>query len=162
MVSDWVQIFWKELKNVFKKTILIQPHQDNYCVVWAPYASYNNKANIEAQEGPLHAFSKCAWGLSQDSYWNRLKVFNLQYIQRRVERYRCLYIWKMLNGIVPDCGLSKLSNTRNTRNSVNLVPISLDGHSKAFKSKQRDSLLHAGVKLYNALPLAVRNLIIQQ
>ena len=64
----------------------------------------------------------------------------------------------MLNGIVPDCGLKKQNIVRSTRSNCNIVPIALDGYSEAFNSKQRDSLLHAGVILYNALPIAIRNI----
>ena len=92
------------------------------------------------------------------NYWCRLQKFKLLSIQRRVEHYRCLYIWKMLNGIVPDCGLNRLVTERSTRSNINIVPITLDGYCESFKSKQRDSLLHSGVILYNSLPASIRNI----
>ena len=64
----------------------------------------------------------------------------------------------MINGIVPDCGLSKLDSTRSTRKGCDIVPILLDEYCESFKSKQRDSLLHTGVELLNALLLSVRKI----
>ena len=64
----------------------------------------------------------------------------------------------MLNGKVPDCGLKKQESIRSTRSNHYIIPITLDGYSEGFKSKQRDSLLHAGVILYNALPVCIRNI----
>ena len=126
--------------------------------MWAPYPSYGNKGSLQAQEGPLRAFTKRAQGMNDENYWCRLQKFKLLSIQRRFERYRCLYIWKILNGKVPDCGLLKLSTVRSTRSNVNIVPITLDGYFESFKSKQRDSLLHSGVILYNSLPVLIRNI----
>ena len=64
----------------------------------------------------------------------------------------------MLNGIVPDCGLNRLVTERSTRSNINIVPITLDGYCESFKSKQRDSLLHSGVILYNSLSVSIRNI----
>ena len=47
---------------------------------------------------------------------------------------------------------------RSTRSNVNIVLITLDGYCESFKSKQRDSLLHSGVILYNSLPVSIRNI----
>ena len=98
--AGWVLRTFKDRSIEYMRRMwrsLIQPHQDYCCVVWSPYSSYGNKGNIQAQEGPLRAFTKRAWGISEENYWNRLKKFKLSSIQRRVERKRCIYIWKMLN-----------------------------------------------------------------
>ena len=39
------------------------------------------------------------------TYEDRLKAFKVTSIQRRFERYKILYIYKILNGTVPNCGL---------------------------------------------------------
>ena len=41
---------------------------------------------------------------------------------------------------------------------VTLTPLSLDGFSASMKSKQRDSLAHGGVVLYNVLPSSIRSI----
>ena len=138
---------------------IIQPHQDYCSVLWAPYGqSHGQKGDLLEQEGPLRAFTKCAYGLRHIPYWEWLSQFKLFSIERRNQRYRCLYIWKIINGKVPDCGLLKLNQNRNTRSGVNYVPITLDGYSESFKSKQRDSLLHSGVNIYNSLPTSIRKI----
>ena len=79
-------------------------------------------------------------------------------IQRRVQRYRCIYIWKIINHMIPDIGIFKLAQTRNTRTGVTFVPLPLDGFSQAFKTKQRNTLLHNGVLIYNSLPTSIRSI----
>ena len=37
-------------------------------------------------------------------YWSRLKHLQMYSQQRRAERYRIIYTWKVLEGIVPTCG----------------------------------------------------------
>ena len=127
---------------------LILPHQDYCSVLWAPVS---NKTDILAQEGPQRAYTKQAWGLRNTHYWDRLKIFKLYSMQRRVERFKMIYIWKMLNGFVPDIGLV-LNTNQNTRSANILVPKNVTGKSEAVKTKLRDSLLYNGVRIYNCLP----------
>ena len=49
--------------------------------------------------------------MATKNYWERLKVFKLYSIQRRNERYKILYIWKSLNGLVPTLGLEWHQNS---------------------------------------------------
>jgi hypothetical protein len=37
-------------------------------------------------------------------YWSRLHHLQLLSQQRRLERYRIIYVWKILEGLVPNCG----------------------------------------------------------
>ena len=58
-----------------------------------------------AAERPLKSLTKMAWGTRGLNYWERLTKFRLYSNERRMERYKCLYIWKSLNGMVPSLGL---------------------------------------------------------
>ena len=64
----------------------------------------------------------------------------------------------MLNGIVPDCGILKLNQNRNTRKLDTLTPAPLDATSQSMKTKQKASLSHAGVILFNSLPTSIRRI----
>ena len=153
--SGWVFRTFKDRNVDFLRRIwrsVIQPHQDYCCPLWAPYYT---KGDLLNQEGPLRAFTKRAWGLREVMYWDRLKKFKLMSMQRRVQRYRCIYIWKIINHMIPDIGIFKLAQTRNTRTGVTFVPLPLDGFSLAFKTKQRNTLLHNGVLIYNSLPTSI-------
>ena len=49
------------------------------------------------------------------SYWERLKIIKMNSQQRRLERYRFIYTWKVIEGLLPDPGpdLQKMENGAN-------------------------------------------------
>ena len=61
-------------------------------------------------ESQLRSYTKKAYDTAHLNYWKRLSVFRLSSIQRRVQRYKIFHIWKMRNGLVPDCGLVPVLN----------------------------------------------------
>ena len=63
----------------------------------------------------------------------------------------------MFHGFVPDIGLIRISPNIITRSEASLQPIPLDGSTAALKTKQKDSLLHNGVNLFNSIPAYIRN-----
>ena len=82
---------------------LVQCHLDYGSILWAPVSK---KTALKYMEGPLRAFTRRGIDMKTKNYWDRLKAFKLYSIQRRNERYKVLYIWKSLNGLVPSLGLS--------------------------------------------------------
>ena len=83
-------------------------------------------------------------------------------LQRRRERYRIIYIWKILEGLVPnislggDGGIKKLHTVRNGRTCK--VP-TLHRTATARVQKLREGSLHYhGSQLFNALPKEIRDL----
>ena len=90
---------------------LVQPHMDYASILVTPVGL---KGLIMAQEGPLRKMTKMAWKCRESNYWERLREFKLYSNQRRMERYKVIYIWKSLNGLVPSLGLewAEDSNTR--------------------------------------------------
>lgn len=48
-------------------------------------------------------------------YWSRLKHLKMYSQQRRTERYRSIYTWKVLEGIVPNCGIQHHEHIRRRR-----------------------------------------------
>ena len=63
----------------------------------------------------------------------------------------------MINGLVPDIGLKYPDNSI-TRNRDTLLPITLTATTEAIKTKLRDSLLYNGVRIFNSIPLTIRNI----
>ena len=43
--------------------------------------------------------------LRGENYWQKLKSLKMISLQRRQERYRIIYIWKILEGQAPNCGI---------------------------------------------------------
>ena len=97
-----IQQFWKAwhfLKQIFKS--LVQPHIDYCSQLWMPLEG----VNMDKIEKVLRDFSKRVPGLRDLGYWERLKTMGMNSEQRRLERYKIIYVWKVMEGIVPNCGL---------------------------------------------------------
>ena len=90
---EFLRILWRSL---------CQPHLDYCSVLWSPTEI---KGDIISMEKPLRNFTKKAKGCFGLSYWERLEKFKLSSNYRRVQRYKIIYVWKSMKGIVPDIGL---------------------------------------------------------
>ena len=74
--------------------------------------------------------------------------------ERRMEGYRILYAWKILEGISPNCGLESVISERRGREIK--VP-TLKGKGKIHSLREASFQVH-GAKLFNSLPKTIRNL----
>ncbi|MEL7079382.1 MAG: reverse transcriptase family protein [Cyanobacteria bacterium J06582_2] len=79
---------------------LIRPIIDYCSPLWSPNPT--NYGNIDRLEGILRSYSKHVDGLNDKTYCERLKAMKLHSIQRRHERYKILYIYKIKEGLVPN------------------------------------------------------------
>ena len=79
---------------------LIRPIIDYCSPLWSPKPT--DYRAIDRLEGVLRSFSKQVDGLRDLSYSDRLKAMNLQSVQRRHERYKIIYIYKIKEGLVPN------------------------------------------------------------
>ena len=43
--------------------------------------------------------------VQQETYWKRLQILQMYSQERRMERYRVIYVWKILEGYAPNCGV---------------------------------------------------------
>ena len=87
-------------------------------------------------------------------YNERLKEFKVSSLQRRFERYRVMYLWKCLNGIVPNCGVTIASSKESRQGLMVKIP----GRLRSSAQKLREySFLYQSSKLFNSLPLEIRN-----
>ena len=89
------------------------------------------------------------------NYWQRLEKIQLSSEQRRMERYKIIYIWKIMNDLVPNCGI-EWSEAGERRGRLCQIP-KLMGSSKVQKLRLQ-SFQMSGPRLWNALPKSVRNL----
>ena len=153
--SSWILRTFHTRKPTFLRKIwksLVQCHIDYGSVLWAPVS---NPKDLRDLEGPLRTFTRKGYGMYEKSYWERLKIFKLTSIQRRNERYKLLYIWKSLNGYVPDLNL-KWKNEPSNRSGPVLEAKLVKGSNDTIKNLCRDSLLNFGVMMYNQLPVSIR------
>ena len=103
-MSGWIKRTFFNRWIPFLKTLwnsLLQPNLDYCSILTAP----STKCELKAAEKPLKFFTMMASELKDSHYWERLEKFRLLSNQRRMERYKMMYIWKSLNGHVPSLGL---------------------------------------------------------
>ena len=86
---------------------LVRPILDYCSPLWSPKPT--NYGNIDRLEGVLRTFTKHVEGLQNLSYSERLKALNLQSIQRRHERFKIIYMFKIKEGLVPNLPLNPFS-----------------------------------------------------
>ena len=134
---------------------LVQPILDYCSQLWCPTQPGQIKQIEEIQK----CFTRKIKAVNQVDYWKRLKSLRMYSQERRRERYRILYLWKILENIVPDIdggngGIVKL----HPRNGRTIIVPSVDTTSPRHIQKVRDSSLFVhGAKLFNVLPKDIRN-----
>ena len=74
--------------------------------------------------------------------------------ERRMERYRIIYAWKILEGISPNCGL--VSQTSERRGRELSIP-AIRGKGKVQTLREASFQVH-GPRLFNSMPKAIRDL----
>ena len=105
-----------QLMKTLLKTLIL-PHIDYCSQLYCP----TRPADIQKLEKLQKYFLKRIPALRQQTYWQQLETFQLYSIQRRLERYRIIYVWKALELYVPSCGV-KVTHTRETRLSNSTGP----------------------------------------
>ena len=138
------------MRKIWKS--LVQCHLDYGSILWAPVSQ---KSALIHMEGPLRAYTRPGKNMVGKNYWERLKIFKLFSIQRRNERYKILYIWKSLNGLVPSLGL-QWNNNSSPRYGPKLIVDKILGQNEPIKNLKRDSIQNFGVRLFNNLPIPLR------
>ena len=132
---------------------LVQPNYDYCSQLWSPV---DQIGPLRDMEEPLKAFTRRVAGCYNLTYWERLERLNLTSIQRRFGRYKILYTWKSLAGLVPSLGL-QLAHSSDLRGRLITVPI-IHGSSERYVTLMEKSLKIEGSKLFNAMPKYIRNL----
>ena len=130
---------------------LILPVLDYCCQLWSPTAV----GQINALEKVQMSFLKKITGVT-GTYWQQLAAVNIYSLQRRRERYIVIYIWKVVEGLVPNFGISVLNNSRHGRYCV--VPHIKTTAPVRIQNLRFASLSVNGPRLFNAMPNCVRNM----
>jgi ribonuclease P/MRP protein subunit RPP40 len=135
---------------------LVRPHQDYCSQLWSPVGLVGD---LLEQEAPLRSFSRRIRGFSELNYWERLAAASLYSSERRQERYKILYAFKAIRGLVPFCGLEVDTDQESRRGRTIKVPlIQAPRTFMAVKTLREKSFQVEAPKLFNALPAFLRNL----
>ena len=135
---------------------LVLPHTEYAAQLWSPI----QKGLIQKLEELQWSFVRKIKSCSRSDYWTTLKKFRLYSLERRRERYRVIYLWKILEGIVPNLStngeIHAINNERQGRkcrtqkNILNSLP--------RIRKLRDSSFSTNAVKLFNALPKEIRNI----
>merc|ERR1712082_120459 len=121
--------------------------------VWCPVTL----SHISQVENVLRHYTDRIHGLEDLCYWDRLKYLKLYSQQRRFERYRLIYLWKIRTGIVPNYGINFSTNTR--RGTMVIIPTLKSKVKNSVKSLRQQSLTYHGGNMFNLLPYSIREFI---
>ena len=103
----------------------------------------------------MKIFTKKIPQVKEMNYWERLKELRMNSQQRRYERYRIIYMWKVLEGLVPNPGVIQCDSGRGGR-QCKVPPLSKTA-PKRIQSLRETSFQVHGARLFNCLPEKVRN-----
>ena len=83
-----MKLMWKSL---------VQPNIDYCSQLWMPFKS----GEMEKIKNLQKKFTKKIPEVKNLNYWERLKALKMLSQERRMERYRIIYTWKILEGKSP-------------------------------------------------------------
>ena len=84
-----------------------------------------------------------------------LKISQMLSQERRLERYKIIYIWKILENRVPNCGIESSENLRLSR-ICKIPPIKRC--STRIQNLRENCFQISGPQLFNILPQNIRNM----
>ena len=119
-MASWILRTFRTRSRVPMLTLyksLVLPILEYCLVLWCPL-SVGNKQKIEAVKWSL--IRKIA-GIRNMNYWQTLHELKIYSLERRRERYRIIYMWKILEGLVPNInkkGVQSFENHRQGRKCI--------------------------------------------
>ena len=96
-------------------------------------------------------------GYSDLEYWDRLKYLKLMSLQRRRERYIILHLYKILHNSAPN-DINIKFTTHQRRGTLAEVPKLSKSAKQRFQSMYDSSFAVQGPRLWNTLPVKIREL----
>jgi hypothetical protein len=136
---------------------LVLPKLDYCCILWNPM----KKGHIQSLEMVQRTFLRKISNYSSMTYWEQLKTAKMYSVERRRERYLIIYVWKVLEGLVPnisDQESRKIDEHHHKRFGrmcrIPKVPTNAPAYIKAARYA---SLGYRGPCLFNSIPAEIRN-----
>ena len=135
----------------------VRPVLDYCSPLWSP-RPWNYK-EIDFLEQTQRTFTRLINGLDDLDYAQRLKELKLYSIQRRHERYKIIYAYKIKEGLVPN--ISEVHGPQfsfhDRRGCRCVIPSYPLHHNKAGRARD-DSFTLTASNLWNSLPKYIRNI----
>ena len=139
------------MKTIWKS--LVQPKMDYCSQLWSP----GDQESINKLESVQRHFTSKVIGLEGLDYWERLEKMKMNSQERRRERYMVIFLWKLSQGLAK--GYSVNFSSIHERRGRTIEPCKVARSSPAAVRNARESSLGVkGAKVFNLLPLSLRNL----
>ena len=139
------------LKQLWKT--LLQCHIDYCSQLYMP----GQTKGMQSLEKLFYDFSAKIPEVRDKDYWARLEILRIYSQERRMERYRIVYVWKILEGFAPNCGVNKApENERMGRKC--LIPGLKSKGRQAIQTLREQSFQINGPRLFNCLPKRIRDI----
>ena len=139
------------MKTLWKS--LVQPKIDYCSQLWSP----SDQEAINKIESVQRHFTSKVQGMQELDYWARLQQLQLYSQERRRERYIIIFLWKISQGLVK--GYDIQFTTDQSRRGRCIIPKTISKTAPAVVKRARESSIAVkGAKLFNLLPVTIRNL----
>ena len=140
--------------NLWKSLVI--PILDYCSQLWSP----SKVGEIQQIEEIQKAFTRKIRYNTKRDYWERLKHYHLYSLQRRRGRYRIIYVWKILEVVVPNLsGRSEVISKQSLRfGRVCVIPHVPTSTTNKLQRLREGSFCINAPRLFNALPSHLRNL----
>ena len=139
--------------HLFK--MLILPIAEYCSQLWSP----TYEGDILKIENIQRSFTKRISGMEDKNYVQRLSELSLYSLQRRRERYQIIYIWKILNNLVPNFSnpAFEVKMTSSERYEIrNGMLCTIPRSPISQKELYERSFIVRGPKLFNKIPREIR------
>ena len=136
---------------------LLLPKIDYCSQLWSPHKT-NELNQLEAIQ---RRFTNQITDMKELDYWSRLVKLRLYSLERRAERYKIIYTWKIIEGLAPNLSTNKIqTKLSDRRGRLCILPKAAKQHicSTKINTIRENSFCVQGPKLFNALPREIRNI----
>ena len=143
----------KAMLILFKALVI--PLVEYCCQLWSP----GTIGLIRKLENVQRSFTHKIVGMRDLTYWERLRVLDLYSLERRRDRYFIVYIWKIVNKLVPNIedsneGITVFNNVRRGKLCA-IPPVNYNAPMYIQTIKENSFMIH-GPRLFNAIPKDLR------
>ena len=132
---------------------LVQGHVDYCSQLYQPIQS----SNLQRIENLQKVYTKRIPEVREKNYWERLKMLKMNSQQRRMERYRIIYTWKILENLAPNCDINIHESLSERAGRKCSIPKIKTKTRQSVKSLREQSFQVHGPQLFNCLPAYIRN-----
>ena len=134
--------------TLFKSLVL--PILEYCSQLWSPCTI----GVIRQLEAVQRSFTYKIDGMRDLNYWERLRELGLYSLERRRDRYAIIYVWKIVNSMVPNIseGEDRIKTQNHIRRGTLCVVPRLSGRAlRSVQTMREHSLAVLGPRLFNEL-----------